>query len=126
MATTLATARTSMLTALAGITTAEKYRRRMTGIQYPCFIAGWPDEIDFNADLGGADRDFTIPLWVGVEVTDDESSDDLLSSLMESAVTALQAYSSAWSVRPATNFGTEAVADDRTIIWAALPVVMYS
>lgn len=126
MATTLATARTNMLTALASITTAQKYRFRSTGIMFPCYVAGWPDEIDFNPDQGGAERDFTIPLWVGAEVTDDESSDDLLSSLMESAVTALQSYSSSWIVRPATSFGTETVGDDRTVIWAALPVVMYA
>lgn len=125
MATALSTVRTSIATTLASaITTAQVYRRRQTNPHCPCLVIGWPDEFDFRPTLGAGERDITIPVWVGVEVADDDSSDDLLSSLMESAVTALQ--TSAWDVQPATNFG-EAVTDDgRTIIWAALPVAVFA
>ena len=123
MATSLATARTDALTALSGITTANKYRRRPTNPQFPCLFVGWPDEFDFNPTLGAGERDFTLSVWAGCEVTDDESSDDALSSLLESAVTALQ-VNPAWRVAPATDFGEQVTDDNRTIIWARLPLLV--
>jgi hypothetical protein len=123
---TLAAIRTTVATALAGVTTAQIYRRRQTNLQYPCLMVGWPTEFDVRAALdGGGSRDATIPVHVGVESTDDDSSDDLLSTLLESTVTALLADRTI-DVQPATDFG-EAVTDDgRTIIWATIPARVFA
>jgi hypothetical protein len=121
MASSLATIRTTIATALAGVTTAQIYRRRQTNMQYPCLMIGWPLEFDVSPVVDDDPRDATMPVHVGCEVTDDDSSDDLLSSLLESAVTALNAVSSL-NVMPATDFGEGQTDDGRTIIWATLPV----
>ena len=121
MATTLATARGNVSTALASaVTTANHYKRRQTNYQYPCVVVGWPAEYDANPAMGDV-RDFTLDVFVGVEVADDDSSDDLLSSLLESVVTTLLA-NSGWVVEPVTDFGEQQTADDRTVVWCRLPV----
>lgn len=121
MATTLATARGNLSTTLsAAITTANHYKRRQVNYQYPTVVVGWPQEYDVRPAMGDA-RDFTLDVFVGVEVTDDDSSDDLLSSLLESAVTALLTNDD-WDVQPATDFGEQQTQDDRTVIWCRLPV----
>ncbi len=122
----LATIRTGIATALAGITTAQIYRRRQTNMQYPCLFIGWPLEFDVRAALdGGGSRDATIPLHIGVEVTDDDSSDDLLSTTLESVASALLAVST-YDVQPATDFGEGQTDDGRTIIWATIPVRVFA
>lgn len=122
MATTLATARAAAATALSAITTAQTYRRRQTNYQYPCFVVGWPTEYDARPTMGDT-RDFTVNVWVACEVTDDDSTDDLLSSLLESAVTALQANGS-WDVQPITDFDEQLTDDQRTIVSCRLPLNM--
>jgi hypothetical protein len=117
---TLATLRTNIATALSGVTTANIYRRRQTNLQYPCLMIGWPLEFDVRPVMATAPRDATIPVTVGVEVLDDDSSDDLLSTIMESAITALD--TSVYDVMPATDFGEALTDDGRTILWATLPV----
>lgn len=124
MATALATQRTAILTALAGITTTQKYRRRMTNPQFPCHVVGWPDEYDVRPDQSGSTT-ATIPVWVGVEVGDDESADDQLSGLLDSTVTALLAVA-AYDVQPATDFGETLTDDGRTVVWCRLPVVVFA
>ncbi len=122
----LATIRTAIVTALAGVNTAQIYRRRQTNMQYPCLMVGWPLEFDVRAALdGGGSRDATIPVHVGVENTDDDSSDDLLSTLLESTVSALLAVST-YDVQPATDFGEGLTDDGRTIIWATIPVRVFA
>jgi hypothetical protein len=121
MATTLATIRTNIATALVGVTTANIYRRRQTNLQYPCLMIGWPLEFDVRPAQAADPRDATIPVTVGVEVTDDDSSDDLLSSILESAVTAILANAT-MDVQPATDFGEALTDDGRAIIWATIPV----
>jgi hypothetical protein len=113
---TLATLRTNIATALSGVTTANIYRRRQTNLQYPCLMIGWPIEFDVRPVMATAPRDATIPVTIGVEVLDDDSSDDLLSTIMESAITALD------DVMPATDFGEALTDDGRVILWATLPV----
>lgn len=120
--TTLATARTSIATALAGITTAQIYRRRQTNYQYPAIVVGWPQSLDVRPTQGDA-RDIALDVFVGCEVTDDDSTDDLLSSLLESVVAALL-LTAAWDVQPATDFGEAPTDDNRVIIWCRLPVLM--
>lgn len=121
MATSLATARGNVYTTLAAaMTTANPYKRRQTNYMYPAVVVGWPQELDVRADLGTA-RDFTLDVWVACEVIDDDSSDDLLSGLLETAVTALLT-NSAWDVQPVTDFGEQQTQDDRTIIWCRIPV----
>ena len=123
MATSLATARGNVSTALASaVTSANHYKRRQTNPQFPCIVVGWPDELDVRPAFGDA-RDFTLSVWIGVEVGDDDSADDLLSSLLESAVTALQA-TSGWDVQPATDFGESLTEDGRVIVWCRLPVLV--
>lgn len=119
-ATTLAATRTALAAVLVNVTEAHTYRRRQTNPQYPCLLVGWPDEFDVRPTFGEA-RDVTVPVWVGCEVGDDDSSDDLLSSLLESAVTQLTS-NSAWDVQPASNFGEQLLDDGRVIIWCSLPV----
>ncbi len=122
----LATIRTAIVTALAGVTTAQIYRRRQTNMQYPCLFVGWPLEFDVRAALdGGGSRDATIPVHVGVENTDDDSSDDLLSTLLESTVSALLAVNT-YDVQPATDFGEGLTDDGRSIIWATIPVRVFA
>lgn len=122
MATTLATTRTAVLTALSGITTANKYRRRQKNYQFPCVVVGWPQEYDARPIHGDA-RDFTLDILVGVEVgVDDDSADDLLSTLLDATVAALLAGSVAWDVQPVTDFGETQTADDRIEIWCRIPL----
>jgi hypothetical protein len=118
---TLATMRTTVATPLASVTTAQVYRRRQKNMQYPCLVVGWPIEWDVRPVLDDDPRDAIIPVHVGCESTDDDSSDDLLSATLDSAVTALLAVSSL-DVMPATDFGEGVTDDGRTIIWATLPV----
>jgi hypothetical protein len=126
MATALATIRTTIATALAGVTSANIYRRRQTNLHYPCLMIGWPTEFDVRAALdAGGSRDATIPVHVGVEVADDDSSDDLLSTILESTVTALLVNNS-FDVQPATDFGEGVTDDGRTILWATLPVKVFA
>ena len=122
MATSLATARGNLYTTLsAAVTSANHYKRRQTNYQYPAVVVGWPQEFDVRPTYGANERDFTIDVWVACEVTEDDSTDDLLSSLLETSVTALLT-NSAWDVQPATDFGEQPTADDRTVIWCRLPV----
>lgn len=121
-ATALATARTSAYTALATITTAQTYRRRQRNYQYPCFVVGWPVELDARPAQGEA-RDFTLNIYGAAEVTDDDSSDDLLSGLLDSAITKLQ-ETAAWDVQPVTDFDEAATDDERTIIWFRIPLAI--
>lgn len=122
MATTLATTRTAVLTALASVTTIERYRRRQTNYQYPCAVVGWPQEFDVRPVMGDA-RDFTIDVHIACEVIDDDSSDDLLSSILESVVTALQG-TPAWDVQPVTDFGESLLDDNRVVVWCRLPLAV--
>jgi hypothetical protein len=121
MATTLATARGNVYTTLAAaLTTCNPYKRRQTNYQYPCFVVGWPQEYDARPDMGTG-RDFVLDVLIAVEVGEDDSADDLLSSLLDSAVTAIQT-NNAWDVQPISDFGEQQTADDRTVIWCRLPV----
>ena len=123
MATTLATARGDVYTLLAAaLTNCNAYKRRQTNYQYPCFVVGWPQEYDPEPTLGGSDRDFTLDVFVACEVTEDDSTDDLLSSILDVAVAALQTSSRV--VHPVTDFGEQQTADDRTVIWCRLPVLV--
>jgi hypothetical protein len=117
---TLATLRTNIATALSGVTTANIYRRRQTNLQYPCLMIGWPIEFDVRPVMATSPRDATIPVTVGVEVLDDDSADDLLSGIMESAITALD--TAVYDVMPATDFGEALTDDGRVILGATLPV----
>lgn len=122
MATTLATTRTAVLAAMSGITTAQKYRRRHTNYQYPAIVIGWPSDFNVRPVFGDA-RDVTLDVFIGVEVTDDESSDDLLSGLLESVITALQTNTT-WDVQSTTQFSDELLADDRVVVWARVPLLV--
>jgi hypothetical protein len=73
----------------------------------------------------GDTRDYVIDVYVAVEVTDDDSCDDLLSELLDAAVVALLA-NEAWDVQPATDFGEELAADGRAIITCRLPVAVFA
>lgn len=124
MATSLATVRASVSTALSSaMTTCNHYRRRETDYKYPAVVVGWPQEFDVRPTLGAGERDITLDVWVACEVGDDDSTDDQLSSLLESAVTALLA-TAAWDVRPVTDFGEQQTADERTVIWCRIPVAV--
>lgn len=124
MATALATARGNVATALASaLTTANHYKRRQTNFQYPCVLVGWPQELDVRPTHGGGERDFTLDVWVACEVLDDDSSDDLLSSLLETAITALLT-NTAWDVQPVTDFGEQQTQDERSVIWCRIPVLV--
>jgi hypothetical protein len=118
--TALSTVRSELFDALESVAEAQVYRRRLVDYQYPALIVGWPQEMDVRPSMGGA-RDFVIDVFVGVEVTDDESCDDQLSDLLELAVAALL-VNDAWDVQPATDFGEAVTQDARTIIWCRLPV----
>jgi hypothetical protein len=122
--TSLASVRTDLYTALYAIGTATTYRRRQTNYQYPALIVGWPQSMDVRAAMGGI-RDFVIDVHVGVEVFDDDSSDDLLSDLLEDAVSALQ-DDSQWDIHPVTDFGEDLTADNRVILWCRIPVAVFS
>jgi len=124
MATSLATARASVSTALtAAMTGCNHYRRRQTDYKYPAVVVGWPQEFNVRPTLGAGERDITLDVWVACELGDDDSTDDLLSSLLESAVTALLG-TAAWDVQPVTDFGEQVTADERTVIWCRLPVAV--
>lgn len=118
----LATVRASIAGKLSALGVAETYRRRQKNFQFPAFVVGWPESLDFRPAMADA-RDFVIDVYVGVESVEDDSSDDLLSDLLESASVALAAEPG-WDVRPATDFGEELMADSRTIIWCRLPVMV--
>jgi hypothetical protein len=119
-AVTLATARAAVATALAGITTANIYRRRHTSYEYPCLVVGWPEEFDVRPTHGEA-RDITLNVWVAVESIDDESADDLLSGFLESTVAALLT-NPAWDVLPSTEFNEALLDDQRVEISCRVPV----
>jgi hypothetical protein len=123
--TALATVRTDLYDVLTAATVdAQVYRHRQTNYQYPAFVVGWPQSLDFRAAMGGQ-RDFVIDVLVAVEVVDGDSSDDLLSELLEGAVTAIETEPQ-WDIQPATDFSEELTADGRVIIWCRLPVVVYA
>jgi hypothetical protein len=123
MATTLATVRAALFAELSEIESAQTYKTRQRHFQYPAIVVGWPQSMNVGPSMGEA-RDFVIDVGVAVEVTDDESSDELLSEILEDAVTALSATST-WQVQPATDFGEELVNDNRTVIWCRLPVAVF-
>lgn len=125
MATSLATARGNVYTTLstAFSTNANAYKRRQKNYQYPCFVVGWPQEFDVRPTQGGNERDFVLNVWVACESIDDESTDDALSAMLETAVTALMT-NSAWDVQPAFAFNEEALDDQRSIVSCLLPVAV--
>jgi DNA-directed RNA polymerase subunit K/omega len=123
MATTLATVRTALFDELSEIADAQTYRTRQRNYQYPAIVVGWPQTMNVGPSMGEA-RDFVIDIGIAVEVTDDESSDDTLSGILEEAVDALSSTST-WMVQPATDFGEELINDNRTVIWCRLPVAVF-
>jgi hypothetical protein len=123
MTVTLATARTDIYQVLEDLGTANTYRRRQTDYEFPAFVVGWPESLDFRPAMAGA-RDFVINVDVAVEVSDDSSSDDRLSELLEGAVEALLVATN-WDVRPATDFGEALDSAGRVIIWCRLPVAVF-
>lgn len=125
MTTALSTVRSDLHAALDALGVAQTYRRHLINYQYPAYIVGWPQEIDFRAAMGDYPRDFVISVFVGVEVTDDESCDALLEDLLEAAVEVLQANDQ-WDVQPATDFSEGATQDGRVIIGCRLPVAVFS
>jgi hypothetical protein len=124
MTTTLAEVRSSVFVALSEIESAQTYRTRRTSYQYPALIVGWPQSMDFRPDMGTG-RDVVLDIGVACEVTDDESSDDALSDLLEEAVAALQSPDN-WDVQPATDFGEELLGDGRVVIWCRLPLAVWT
>jgi hypothetical protein len=125
VAATLAQTRTALATALDALSDdAQVYRRNQANYQYPAVLIGWPQSLDFRPTMGGP-RDYVIDVYVAVEVGDDDSSDDLLSELMESAVAILLANDS-WDVQPATDFAEQLLADNRVTLSCRLPVAVYA
>src|SRR5690349_9698919 len=115
MATTLATARGSVYTTLAAaLTNCNGYKRRQTDYKFPCFLVSWPTSYDVAPDQGD-ERDFDLIVSFAVEVGDDDSADDLLSSILDTGAAALLAGNGAWGVGPANNFGEQLTEDNRTI-----------
>jgi hypothetical protein len=122
--TSLADVRSTLYDTLDAVGTATTYKRRQTNLQFPAYLVGWPQSMDVRPDMGGA-RDYVIDVFAGVEVVDDDSSDDELSALLEAAVEAILELD-AHDVQPATDFGEEVTADGRTIIWCRLPVAVFA
>ena len=100
------------------------YRRRQTNYQYPALMIGWPQSMDVRAAMGSV-RTFVLDVIIGVESTDDDSSDDDLSDLLEETVNVIL-DGSEWDVEPATDFGEELTADNRVILSCRLPVAVFS
>jgi hypothetical protein len=123
VSTLLTTLRADLFDSLSTIGTANTYRRRRTNYEFPALIVGWPQTMDFRPEMGGA-RDFVIDVIIGIEVSDEDSSDDQLSDLIEEAVAVLQDVAQ-WDVQPATDFGEELTGDNRVIIWCRLPVAVF-
>ncbi len=124
MTTTLSEARTAVFDELSTIGMANTYRTRQRSYQYPAIVVGWPQSMDVRPAMGDA-RDFVLDIGIAVEVVDDDSSDDLLSEILEAAATILQ-DTPTWDVQPATDFGEELLTDNRVVIWCRLPLAIFS
>ena len=124
MTVSLATARTALFDDLSTIEDVEPYRHRLENYQYPCAIVGWPQSMDVRPDFV-QERDYVIDVYVAVAVTDPESSDELLSELIEAVVEVLLDGSNR-DVRPATDFGERLLADNRVEISCRLPVAVFA
>lgn len=119
----LAEVRTDLYDALnAASDDATTYRRRQVNYQFPCFVVGWPQQMDVRAAQGGV-RDFVIDVAIEVEVTDEEAADEALEALIEVAVTALDGAQ--WDVQPVTDFAETITGDGRLVIGCRLPVAVY-
>lgn len=125
MTTSLATARTTLADALADIGDVEVYRHRLENYQYPAVLVGWPQSMDVRPYMAEGGREYVIDVVVAVAVTDPESSDELLSELIESVVEVLL-EGAALDVRPVTDFGERLLADNRVEISCRLPVVVFA
>lgn len=126
-ATLLATVRQDLFDTLDAAVSdiASVYRHRQRNYQYPAVIVGWPQTMDVRPSMGDP-RDFVIQIDIGVEVVDEDSSDDLLSELLEAAVTALLAGGAQRDVQPVEDFGEVLGNDDRVFMWCRLPVAVYT
>ena len=122
---TLASVRTAIADDLATIENVEVYRHRLNDYQYPAVVVGWPQSMDVRPYMAEGGREYVIDVFIAVAVTDPESSDDLLSELLESAVGVLL-EGAAMDVRPVTDFGERVLNDSRVEISCRLPVVVYA
>jgi DNA-binding Lrp family transcriptional regulator len=121
--TSLTAVRTDLYDNLAALEVAQVYKRRATNYEFPAFIVGWPQEVDFSAAMGSP-RDFVVDVFVEVEVTDEDSADETLEELIEAAVASLMTIDT-YHVRPATDFAESQTADGRTLIGCRLPVSVF-
>jgi hypothetical protein len=121
--TALTGVRADLYDVLAALDVAQVYKRRAVNYEFPAFIVGWPQEIDFRAVMG-TPRDSVVDVFVEVEVTDEDSADEQLEELLEAAVGTLLLVNN-YDVEPATDFAEFATADGRTVMGCRLPVRVF-
>ena len=125
MTTALAAVRTDLYDALSTGRRVQIYRHRQETTSIPAIVVGWPQSMDVRPAMGDP-RDFVIDVFVAVEVTDPESSDDLLSDLLEAGGDGA-AGRSEWDVQPVTDFVEEQpLGDGRVVMRCRLPVAVFA
>jgi hypothetical protein len=123
----IALMRAAIKSNLSSITGLERYDFEPKSPRRPCAIVSWPEEFDPRGYLGGG-VDLVIPVRFELAWLGDESSDQALMDLMESAVNAIESdpdlNSKAASVACGrfTNIGVRQEPDGTTVMTFTIPV----
>lgn len=120
MTASLADVRDDLFTILDATDAAQTYRGRRTNYQYPAFVI-IPTRISPRAAMGGYIA-YVVDVMVGVEVTDEDGSEDELDELVGTAIDAING-TAAYDVQETE--GLDALASDgRLIGWWRLEVAV--
>jgi hypothetical protein len=119
--TSLATIRDDLFGVLDAVGDAQTYRGKRTNYEYPAFVIS-PRTMDVRPAMG-TPRDYIIDVLVGVEVTDEDGSEDQLDILADQVLVALQ-ENPQWDIREA-EAGDALSADSRIISWWRIEVAVF-
>lgn len=123
MTTSLDTVRADLYAALSSVANnANVYKYPRVSYEYPAFVV-WPRTMDVRPAMGDP-RDVTIDVRIGAELMDDDSTGELLDGLVDTVAPALLSHSD-WDVQP-VEFGSELLADGRVVLWANIPVGVFT
>jgi hypothetical protein len=127
---TLTQIRTALKANVASVTTLNVYRFMPLTPQFPCAVLDWPDELDLTPMILDTGYNVTIPVRIGVNLSDEESADDLLGGFITSVPAAILADKTLGgmcddlNVEP-VSFSRTLTADGATLIqWVDIPVMV--
>lgn len=128
---TVAAIRAGIKSNLSTVTTVNRFDfEHKNPPAQPSVTISWPDRLD-PAPVQGTGRDLTIPVRFEVPWDDDESSDALLESLMDSAVAAIESDRTLGGAcddlrcLPFTDIGARRLPDETVVMQFVIPVEVF-